>query len=183
MSELSHFGVRGMKWGHRKEYQQSTRRRATSTSFSESITTATTIKFKDGSTLSMSKDKTPAIAQMLYRAGIKSIGNSANFTIRSKDGSKVGEASISKINNEELNLMWLQINKKHRGQGYGTAMMKLATEFGKSRGFKKLTLEVPGASPDARHIYEKLGFKVDPTAPPPDKNDAWGGLTSMVYRF
>jgi ribosomal protein S18 acetylase RimI-like enzyme len=44
-----------------------------------------------------------------------------------------------------------------------------------------VTLEVPGNSPDARHIYTKLGFKVVKEATAKEiKNDpVWGGLTDM----
>lgn len=42
---------------------------------------------------------------------------------------------------------------------------------------KQLTLEVPGISPDARHIYEKQGFEV--VGQISDEDDVWGGLTSM----
>ena len=40
-----------------------------------------------------------------------------------------------------------------------------------------MTLEVPGNSPDARHIYEKLGFVAQEQISGDD--DIWGGLTSM----
>jgi hypothetical protein len=59
--------------------------------------------------------------------------------------------------------------------------MKAARDFGKQQNFEKMTLEVPGNSPDARHIYEKLGFKVTKEAD--DTDDFWGGLTEMEYKF
>ena len=52
----------------------------------------------------------------------------------------------------------------------------------KLMGSKKLTLEVPGNSPDARHIYEKNGFKVTHEATKAEsEDDVWGGLTNMEY--
>lgn len=42
---------------------------------------------------------------------------------------------------------------------------------------KYITLEVPTISPNARHIYEKIGFKATGTLGSED--DVWGGLTKM----
>ena len=49
-------------------------------------------------------------------------------------------------------------------------------QYAKDNGIKRVTLEVPGASPDAQHIYEKFGFKKTGQL---TSNDMWGGLTSM----
>ena len=38
-----------------------------------------------------------------------------------------------------------------------------------------------GISPDARHIYEKIGFKKNKRIS--DEDDVWGGLTSMTYKY
>nr|DAM54618.1 MAG TPA: N-acetyltransferase-like protein [Caudoviricetes sp.] len=52
---------------------------------------------------------------------------------------------------------------------------------GSELGVSKVTLEVPGISPDARHIYEKIGFKKNKRIS--DEDDVWGGLTSMTYKY
>jgi ribosomal protein S18 acetylase RimI-like enzyme len=103
-------------------------------------------------------------------------------TIKDKTGKPVGNAQFWKKNDDELYLNWITIKKDSRGQGYASAALKTAEQFGKKQGFKKMTLEVPGNAPDARHIYERMGFKVvkeelDPSDP------VWGGLTSMEYNF
>lgn len=72
---------------------------------------------------------------------------------------KIGELNLSQISNDELNIVWLEIEDSYRGKGYAQAILKSLIKFAKDQGFKKLTLEVPGCSPDAKHIYEKLGFK------------------------
>lgn len=46
------------------------------------------------------------------------------------------------------------------------------------KGCKQVTLEVPGVSPNARHIYEKLGFKSTGEVIG-DDDDICGGLTKM----
>ena len=55
--------------------------------------------------------------------------------------------------------------------------MRMAEDYTRKSGMKQLTLEVPGISPDARHIYEKQGFEV--VGQISDEDDVWGGLTSM----
>lgn len=57
--------------------------------------------------------------------------------------------------------------------------MRGVIKYAKDNGIDKLTLEVPGASPDALHIYEKLGFKVLDKVTGSTEDDFWGGLTNM----
>ena len=58
-----------------------------------------------------------------------------------------------------LNISCLYVDKDQRGKGIATLMMEQIIKYAKNSGYSKVTLEVPGASKDARHIYEKLGFK------------------------
>lgn len=69
--------------------------------------------------------------------------------------------------------------KKERGKGYATAVLKETLSECKRRGYKQFTLEVPGNSPDARHIYEKLGFIAGEQVSSADDDFVWGGLTKM----
>ena len=46
---------------------------------------------------------------------------------------------------------------------------------------EQVTLEVPGTSPNARHIYEKLVFEAVEVIS--DEDDAWGGLTRMKLKL
>ena len=59
--------------------------------------------------------------------------------------------------------------------------MSGVVKYAKQEKFKQITLEVPGDSPDARHIYEKLGFKA--TKVISDEDDVWGGLTQMILKL
>lgn len=87
------------------------------------------------------------------------------------------------VSKDELNLPWLGIRSKERGHGYAQAVMDAAVEYGKSKGYKVITLEVPGDSPDARHIYEKKGFVATKVLSTPEEDFIWGGLTKMEYRI
>lgn len=175
---ISHFGVKGMKWGVRKNSPP----KAPLTGLGPDRIERRTAK---GDLFVLSKDPPNPIIKSLAAISSKyrdSYNNGAFLTISDKNGKRIGDAIVHKRSDDELYLNWLGIKKNERGQGYATEAMKSAAEYGREAGFKKMTLEVPGNAPDARHIYEKLGFKV--VKENIDPNDLmWGGLTSMEYEF
>lgn len=92
---------------------------------------------------------------------------------------KIGELNLSIISNTELNIVWIEIRDDYRGRGYAQSILKSLIKFAKENKFKKITLEVPGVSPDAKHIYEKLGFKDIGKIDSKDDDIFWGGLSKM----
>ena len=76
----------------------------------------------------------------------------------------------------ELNISWLYIEPKHEGNHYATEVLKAFIEWAKKSKYKKLTLEVPSNSPNAYHIYKKLGFKETGEV---EKSDLFGELIYM----
>lgn len=172
-----HSGVKGMRWGIRKDHPSNELRGLGP----ERIERTT----KNGDKLVLTKTPPNALNKGLARLSSnyrESYKKGAFLDIRGKDGEKVGSASLWKKSDDELYLNWISIKNSARGNGYASAALKAAEGFGSQAGFKKMTLEVPGNAPDARHIYEKMGFKVvkediDPT------DTVWGGLTQMEYKF
>lgn len=106
--------------------------------------------------------------------------NNKNLDI-TVDGKKVGDAEIFRESNDSLNVVWVGVDNSQRGKGYATAAMNGIIKYAKKQNFKQVTLEVPGNSPDARHIYEKLGFKVTGTVL--DDDPVWDGLTAMTLQL
>ncbi|WGH21700.1 acetyltransferase [Arthrobacter phage Inked] len=158
---LAHYGVKGMKWGKRATESRST-------------------TLKSGAKLELEGEKTPLPARVLSAmipALRRRIDASDNFTLKNAKGEKVGNMFLWKKKSDELNVVWVEVKDKHKGQGIATGAMRAAIDMAKQEGLKKVTLEVPGSSPDARHIYEKLGFKAGKQITP--DNDMWGGLTEM----
>lgn len=175
--EVLHYGVKGMKWGVRKERTPAPELKSLGP---QSITRKTA----SGDEITISQNPPTALHKFLGRHSQKyreDYAKGAFFTIKDKDGKTVGESIVEKRSKDELYLLWLNINKSERGKGYATAVMKAAAEFGEKEGFKKLTLEVPGKAADARHIYETIGFKI--TKETTSTKDIWGGLTEMEYVF
>lgn len=165
---LIHYGVKGMKWGKHSGVK------------TKKVTESRDITLKNGSKLELSGDKTPLPARVLSAmipALRRRINASDNFTLKNAKGKKVGNLFLHKKAADELNVVWVEVKDKHKGQGIATGAINAAIDMAKQDGLKKVTLEVPGASPDARHIYEKLGFKAGKQITP--DNDMWGGLTEM----
>lgn len=144
-----------------------------------------TLTSKRGEKVDVVEDPKGRLASFLASTSEKSLArskDSKSFTI-SVDGRKVGETSFRKKSKDEINLEWLGVKPSERGKGYASAVFESAIAYGKSEGAKKLTLEVPGNAPDARHIYTKNGFKVtkEPTKKEIEEDFFWGGLTVMEY--
>lgn len=188
-NELYHYGIKGQKWGVRR-YQNKDRsltnagKKRYSFEDENFHTKNILVKTKHGDTLSVSEDKTPALTKFIAKHNKKvreELERSKVCTIRDKNGKRVGDLQVYKESKDSLNIVWLGIDDAHRGKGYATAVMKGVTEFAKRNNLNYITLEVPGDSPDARHIYEKEGFVAGEKIS--DSNDVWGGLTKMRKRI
>lgn len=178
---VMHYGVKGMHWGIRKERDSSPREPLKSLG-PDSVSRKT----KNGETITLQKVQPSKFQNFMGRhsKGFREgFANHAAINIVNSSGKKVGDAFVEKKNKDELYLEWLTIDKSERGKGYASAVMKAGRDFGKQAGFKKMTLEVPGNSPDARHIYEKLGFKKTGEVDNGNNDPVWGGLTKMEYNF
>lgn len=97
-----------------------------------------------------------------------------------KDGKKIANLYMDKESKSSININWINVKKRYRGKGYAQAILKDAEKIAIRDGFNQMTLEVPGSSPDALHIYEKMGFKRNKKI---SNADVWGGLTSMKKRI
>lgn len=180
--DIQHYGVLGMKWGVRKNRESSSKRyNYKDKNFHKEKLIAQT---KNGDTLTITEDKTPAFTRFLARHNKRvreELEKSKAGTIRDKDGNRIGELQLYKESPDSLNVVWLGVDDAYRGRGYATAVMQAATDFARDNGMKQITLEVPGISNDARHIYESQGFVAEGKIS--DEDDVWGGLTKMRKRL
>ena len=139
------------------------------------------LKTKSGETIALKEHPSSRLASFLAKHSKRVAAEAektAMYDIKSPDGKNVGDITLYKESPTSINVVWVTTSEKVRGRGYGTAVMKAAIQIAKDTGAKTVTLEVPGASPDARHIYEKLGFR-EVDSPDRDVDDVWGGLTNM----
>lgn len=170
---LAHYGILGMKWGIRKNRKPNNK-----TAKSKAVR----VLSKKGENVDLHQQPLSTTAKVLSSI-MPSIKNTqakfSDYNIYSKDGKKVGTISTNIDSKTSMNIIWLSVKPKHNGKGYGQSAMRTIIDDAKKRGFKNITLEVPTNSPNARHIYEKLGFKQVGNKMISDENDIWGGLTAM----
>lgn len=130
---------------------------------------------KTGDVVSFEDEKVATFTKCLALLSKKARDNIVNTKIVDV---KVNDKNVGDItlfrNGKEVNVVWLDINDE--GKGYGQATMKSAIEYAKNSGATKMTLEVPGTSPNAKHIYEKMGFESTGEFIG-DTNDVWGVRT------
>lgn len=171
--QIEHFGIKGMKWGVRKEESSSGRESSSQEPLKSLGPNSVSRTTESGETITLQKTPTTKFQNFVGKHSKKyreEFGQQAYLHILDGSGKRVGEASIQKRNDEELYLEWLGINKSSRGKGYASAVMKAGRDFGKQEGYKRMILDTVD-SPDARHIYEKLGFEYT------------GEANTMVYDF
>lgn len=182
---LAHYGVKGMQWGKRKSDSSSSSGAVARFKSVRNIKPQTLeLKSKSGETVTVRENKKPLISAFAAAAHPKlheNIMNSSSVGLFA-NGKKIGDAdyTFQGKNRDELYLNMIQVHPKHRGKGYASTVLDAAVEMGQKEGAKKITLDVPGNAPDAKHIYTKLGFKDSgPAQKGADYDVMWGGLTPM----
>ena len=198
-SFLVHHGILGQKWGKRNgppypldasDHSASEKKAGWRKSLAGNASPTRTLnktydekqiltaKGRDGKELTLEQVDRSIIAKGLGKISKKIYEDQMNdkfFDIK-VDGKHIGDLEITQVSPTEINGVWLGVNDKYRGNGYATACLMTALHECKEQGYKTFTLEVPGNSPDARHIYEKLGFIPGEQL---TEDDVWGGLTAM----
>lgn len=183
---IAHAGVKGMKWGVRKDRTPSagSQRVAALKGLGPDKIVRTT---PSGETITLAKIPPNGINKLSARMSSKFVDHynkMASVDILDGNGKKVGGANFAKDGEDSLYLNIIDIQKSARGRGYATQALKAAEQYGKDTGIKRMTLDVPFDAPDAQHIYTKMGFKETHRETGPEFEGTYGGgLIGMEYRF
>jgi hypothetical protein len=173
---LSHFGVKGMRWGVRKSYKnfQSRFHNASPGMIK------TTVRTKSGEKITIEKEKPgPLYLAVAKLTGAKPAKSLSSMVIRTDTGAKVGSFQMWRENSTTVRGEWLEINKGSQGRGYSRAAIKGLLRAAKTdKDLKEVRLQVPRDAAAAKHIYSSLGFKKDKDL---GDHPLYGGLEDWVY--
>ena len=90
--------------------------------------------------------------------------DSVIFVAEAEDGRQAGfihlQTQIDYFNGEDHGYISdLAVDKSFEGQGVGRALMNIANEWARERGYQLLTLYVFASNTRAQQLYEKNGFQ------------------------
>lgn len=70
------------------------------------------------------------------------------------------ERTLTKIPDNTMNVRGIAVHHTMRGRGVGTLLLDALEKRAHEEGFSRLSLEVVDTNPEARRLYERLGFRV-----------------------
>lgn len=83
----------------------------------------------------------------------------ANYLVARVDGCLAGYCGLWVVL-EEAHITTLAVDKKYRGRGIASCLIKTVLEKARQKGARRISLEVRTTNVNARRLYEKFGFIV-----------------------
>jgi len=90
-----------------------------------------------------------------------------------------------KAKDDELLMDGIAVSSEHRGQGVGTALFEALVAYAKANHYQRIRLDVIDTNPDARRLYDRLGFSAERTNTFEVLRPllGFGAATTMVYQL
>jgi ribosomal protein S18 acetylase RimI-like enzyme len=100
-------------------------------------------------------------------------GNTILWMVETPRGEMVGQAFVMLVSGEReaadgrerAYIFAFRVKRRFRNQGVGTMLIRFIERTLTHRGFKIVTLNVAKENPDARRLYERLGYRVTGSKP------------------
>jgi ribosomal protein S18 acetylase RimI-like enzyme len=92
--------------------------------------------------------------------------------------------SFNRVSPSQVHVQSLAVSEKERGRGIGSRLLQFSMDYARSRGFAQVKLEVTGANPRARRLYNRMGFietKVQTVPYPFSRLVGIGKVIEMIY--
>lgn len=86
-------------------------------------------------------------------------GEKDSFFVAEEDAEIVGTAGIKKETDDEAILRRVFVDPKYRRRGYGGALIDLAVDFCRDKGYKKIFFRCTDRMAEAMKLCLKKGFK------------------------
>ena len=153
---LAHYGVKGMRWGVRKENRALKKQVKFDSQKGELVLSK---PCKNGTEISIYRKNPGKFEQAMadrFESSRKSLAAHHAFVFADKTGAKVGEASFTQSSKTSLDLEWIGINKNARSNGYARAALEGVIEHAQKTGITEMNLTATGMG---RPLYESLGFE------------------------
>ncbi len=83
-----------------------------------------------------------------------------------KGDTPVGGGAIRRYDDENIELKRVFVHTEYQGQGIGTRLVSLLTEWAAELGYKRIILETGELLAESLAVYKKSGFKVIPNYGP-----------------
>ena len=80
--------------------------------------------------------------------------------IAERDGESVGSVMVTDAGNSVAQLRLLLVEAHARGKGLGKRLIDECVNFSRRNGYKKIKLWTQSILVEARHLYEKTGFRI-----------------------
>ena len=102
----------------------------------------------------------------LYRQSLA--GKTLLWVIESPEGEIIGQAFVMLISSEReaadgkdrAYIFAFRVKERFRNRGIGSYLMQFTEKDLQDRGFKYVTLNVAKDNPDARRLYQRLGYEI-----------------------
>jgi RimJ/RimL family protein N-acetyltransferase len=91
--------------------------------------------------------------------------NAQHFVIEPLEGEPIGACSLESVNARSRDaVLGIWIGKPYWDSGYGTDAIRTLCRFGfRHMNLQRITLHVHATNPRARHVYQRVGFRLEGT--------------------
>jgi len=90
-----------------------------------------------------------------------------------------------KSRDDELLMDGIAVSSECRGRGVGTQLFEGLVDYARAHSYKAIRLDVIDTNPDARRLYERIGFEAERTSTFEGLRPwlGFGASTTMVYKL